>query len=163
MVVGGRGNGWAVAMGSLGIERFTTALPYQSRFPHQVQAVVNQLRSRSRTTDPMVRQQLAQACSGLSIVEWTNARLLSKIVAGDDLGVRSSLAKLQWATWHRDTSARFVDLLGASETILSASGDLDGSQAAFLNSRAETIYGGANEIQKTILAERHLGLPREPT
>lgn len=163
LVVGGVGNGWKVAMSSLALERFTTALPYQSRFPHQVAQFIDLLRRRSRTADPSVRQEVARAWIGLRILEWSNARLAMGLLDGGDASWWSSLAKLQWATWHRDTTASMMSLLGADAMTTAFNTELHRLQTAFLNARAETIYGGTNEIQKTILGERALGLPRART
>jgi alkylation response protein AidB-like acyl-CoA dehydrogenase len=159
-LVGKRGEGWAVAMESLAIERFTTALPYQTRFPHQISAIIEEVRRRGVAGDPVLRQRIARAVAGLRILEWSNTRLLTTLARTGDVGVWSSLSKLQWSTWHRDTMADLLDLLGPAAVVYGPDGEADGLQAAFLNARAETIYGGANEIQKTILAERALGLPR---
>lgn len=78
-----------------------------------------------------------------------------------DIGSWFSLSKLQWATWHRDTTAELVTLLGPDAILYDEPQVPSEFPAYFLNARAETIYGGTNEIQKIILAERTLGLPRE--
>ena len=160
LVVGGVGNGWKVAMSGLTIERFMTAVPYQSRFPHQIALLIDEMRAQRRTADPVVRQQLACAWTRMRIIEWTNTRLMTKLLRGEDPGWWSSLAKLQWATWHRDTSADAIDLLGPPALLHGYDLAYDRFQSVFLNARAETIYAGSNEIQKTILGERGLGLPR---
>jgi alkylation response protein AidB-like acyl-CoA dehydrogenase len=78
----------------------------------------------------------------------------------------ASVSKLVWANWHRDLGELAMQVAGASS--LTAAGspeggdDLDEWQRLFLFSRADTIYGGSNEIQRNIIAERVLGLPREP-
>jgi alkylation response protein AidB-like acyl-CoA dehydrogenase len=69
---------------------------------------------------------------------------------------------LFWSQWHRDLGELMMDLLGADATVVGEGWSLDPFQTVFLNSRAETIYGGANEIQRNIVAERVLGLPKEP-
>jgi alkylation response protein AidB-like acyl-CoA dehydrogenase len=94
-------------------------------------------------------------------MEMNNDRLLTAVLQGRHPGPESSIGKLYWANWHRDFGELLVGLMGAD-------GTLDGEVGApmnrmvhtFLNSRAETIYGGANEIQRNILAERALGLPK---
>ena len=76
-------------------------------------------------------------------------------------GPESSVGKLYWANWHRDFGELMIDVLGADALIAHDPGPEDAMQHSFLNSRAETIYGGANEIQRNILGERVLGLPKE--
>ncbi|MDT3441989.1 acyl-CoA dehydrogenase family protein [Pseudofrankia sp. BMG5.37] len=92
----------------------------------------------------------------------TSASRLAAFVRAGDLGSESFVSKLQWATWHQRLGELSMQLLGPSAEIVGDGYALDGFQRAFLNSCAETIYGGANEIQRTILAERVLALPKEP-
>ena len=78
-------------------------------------------------------------------------------------GAESSMFKLFWATWHRDLGNLTMDILGAEGMIAEALPyELTREQKAFLFSRADTIYGGSNQIQRNVLGERVLGLPREP-
>jgi len=65
-----------------------------------------------------------------------------------------------WANWHRDLGALAMDVVGKAG-LVAPDGDFDQWQRLFLFSRADTIYGGSNEIQRNIIAERVLGLPRE--
>ena len=91
-----------------------------------------------------------------------NDRLLATVLQGGHPGPESSVGKLYWANWHRDFGELMVDVLGADALITRPDGSLNPMVRSFLNSRAETIYGGANEIQRNILGERVLGLPKEP-
>jgi alkylation response protein AidB-like acyl-CoA dehydrogenase len=76
---------------------------------------------------------------------------------------QASISKLFWATWHRDLGDLAMDVLGASSLVADALPyELDDLQRIFLFSRADTIYGGSNEIQRNIIGERVLGLPPEP-
>jgi alkylation response protein AidB-like acyl-CoA dehydrogenase len=78
-------------------------------------------------------------------------------------GPEASISKLFWGTWHRDLGNLGVDVLGAQAMIADgAPYELSREQRLFLFSRADTIYGGSNEIQRNVLGERVLGLPREP-
>jgi alkylation response protein AidB-like acyl-CoA dehydrogenase len=162
LAVGPVDGAWSVVMGTVGTERGTTALPYQAAFEQQLHDLVGELRERGRTDDPVVRQRLAQAWIGLQLNRHNNARMLTRLVRDGTLGPEASLSKLFWSHWHRDLGALMMDLQGADATVVGDGWSLDPFQTVFLNSRAETIYGGANEIQRNIVAERLLGLPKEP-
>jgi len=162
LVVGPVDAGWSVVMGTVGTERGTTVLPYQAAFEQQLHDLVGELRARGRTDDPLVRQRLAGAWIGLQLNRHNNSRMLTRLLHDGTLGPEASLSKLFWSQWHRDLGALMVDLLGPDATVVGDRWSLDPFQAVFLNSRAETIYGGANEIQRNIVAERLLGLPKEP-
>ena len=113
-------------------------------------------------SDPIVRQRLSGAWVTLQVHGYLTTRALRALMRGDNLGEQTSLSKLSWATWHRDFGELAVDLLGPEATIVGDGYTLNRQQKTFLQSRAETIYGGANEIQRNIVGERLLGLPREP-
>ncbi len=162
LVVGPTDGAWSVVMGTVGTERGTTVLPYQAAFEQQLHDLVVALRARGRTSDPVVRQRLARAWIGLQLNRYNNARMLTRLVRDGTLGPEASLSKLFWSQWHRDLGESMMDLLGADATVVGDGYALDPFQSVFLNSRAETIYGGANEIQRNIVAERVLGLPKEP-
>jgi alkylation response protein AidB-like acyl-CoA dehydrogenase len=93
-------------------------------------------------------------------------RGLSQLTGGEDSsagGGAGSIAKLVWAGWHRRLGELAMEVLGAGGlTAAGAPRDLDEWQRLFLFTRSDTIYGGSDEIQRNILAERVLGLPREP-
>jgi alkylation response protein AidB-like acyl-CoA dehydrogenase len=161
LVVGPVDGAWSVVMGTVGTERGTTVLPYQAAFEQQLHDLVEALRARGRTSDPAVRQALARAWVGLQLNRLNNARMLTRLVRDGTLGPDASLSKLFWSQWHRDLGALMMDLLGADSTLVGDGWSLDRFQSVFLNSRAETIYGGANEIQRNIVAERLLGLPKD--
>lgn len=160
LVVGPLHGGWRVAMGTVGAERLLTTLPYQYMFERELSDLIKILRDRGRTADPLVRQRVADAWIGLEVVRYTNLRMIASLTRTGDLGPESSISKLQWANWHRRLGELEMTLLGPASEIVGEDYELDLFQTSFLNSRAETIYGGANEIQRTILGERVLGLPR---
>jgi alkylation response protein AidB-like acyl-CoA dehydrogenase len=160
-VVGEVDGGWAVVMGTLGNERAgTTVLPFQAIFRREMRDLVELVRHRGLNHDPLIRQRLAAAWSGLRVMELNNDRLLSAVLQGQHPGPESSIAKLHWSVWHRSFGELLVDTLGAD----ALAGPDDGKQhpmvRTFLNSRAETIYGGTIEVQRNILGERVLGLPK---
>jgi alkylation response protein AidB-like acyl-CoA dehydrogenase len=161
LVVGTVDGGWTVVMGTLGNERAgTTVLPFQASFEREMRHLLDLVRSGGRRHDPVVRQRLARAWAGLRIMQLNNDRLLTAVLQGHPPGPESSVGKLFWANWHRDFGELTVEILGAAAL---APGGAEPARAmvhTFLNSRAETIYGGANEIQRNIVGERVLGLPR---
>jgi alkylation response protein AidB-like acyl-CoA dehydrogenase len=85
---------------------------------------------------------------------------------------QASIAKLYWGSWHRRLGELALDVLGPAATVVAQCADgavgavgsyeLDAFQRSFLSARAETIYGGSNQIQRNIIGERVLGLPPEP-
>jgi alkylation response protein AidB-like acyl-CoA dehydrogenase len=165
LVVGEPGQGWAVAMGLLGFERGVSTMGQQVGFARELAGVVDLARSNGAIDDPVVRDRLAQASVGLEVMRWNAMRGLSALTAGDDSaagGGAASIAKLVWAGWHRRLGELAMQVAGASS--LTAQGppyELDRWQRLFLFSRADTIYGGSDEVQRNILAARVLGLPRE--
>jgi alkylation response protein AidB-like acyl-CoA dehydrogenase len=162
LLVGGVDNGWRVAMGTLGTERVLTTLATQFGFDEEMDDLLVELRRRGRAADPLVRQRLAQAWIGLQVNRYNNYRALTSLMRRGELGPESSFSKLFWANWHRDFGALMIDLLGADELVVGDGYELDPFQQIFIDARAETIYGGANEIQRNIVGERVLGLPKEP-
>jgi alkylation response protein AidB-like acyl-CoA dehydrogenase len=149
-------------MGTVGTERGTTVLPYQAAFEQQLHELTACARARGRTADPVVRDRLVAAWIGLQLNRHNNARMLTQLLQTGALGPEASLSKLFWSQWHQSLGALMMDVIGADATVVGDGYSLDPFQTVFLNSRAETIYGGANEIQRNIVAERVLGLPKEP-
>jgi alkylation response protein AidB-like acyl-CoA dehydrogenase len=156
-VVGEVGDGWKVAMGTLGFERGISTLAQQVGFERELETVIRVARDRGVADDPVIRDRLADAWIGLHVMRQHALRTL----AGDDPGA-ASVSKLVWATWHQRLGELAMDVLGADGTV--ADGfpyDLSDLQRLALFVRSDTIYGGSNEIQRNIIAERVLGLPRE--
>ena len=159
-VVGAVDGGWKVVMGTLGNERAgVTVLPFQAMFRREMAHLLDLAVERGVHRHPVVRQRLAAAWSGLRIMELNNDRLLGSVLRGDHPGPESSIGKLYWANWHRGFGELMVGVLGLD----AVAGPPSPMVRSFLNARAETIYGGANEIQRNIVGERVLGLPKEPT
>jgi alkylation response protein AidB-like acyl-CoA dehydrogenase len=164
LVVGDVNGGWKVVMGTLGNERAgATILPFQALFEREMAALLDLVRARNLDRDPVVRQRVAKAWTELRIMRLNNDRLLTTVMQGGHPGPESSIGKLYWANWHRDFGELMTDLMGPAAMVGGAGYALDPMQRSFLNSRAETIYGGANEVQRNIVGERVLGLPKEPS
>ena len=166
MVVGEPGNGWRVAMDTLGFERGASTLARQLGFRQEFDALLDEARENGTAEAPPIRQALADAYATLEIMRFNNLRILSVIDGGGVPGPETSIGELYWATWHRAFGELLMRVRGAPGMIgPTDAGDaypLDRGQRTFLYSRAHTIYGGSNEIQKNIIGERVLGLGREP-
>jgi alkylation response protein AidB-like acyl-CoA dehydrogenase len=161
-VVGEVNGGWKVAMGTLAFERGTSTLGQQLAFENELTRITELARKNGRADDPVMRQRLARAWIGLRIMRFNTLRTLSTM-QGDELTREGMIAKLYWATWHRELGALAMDVLGPDAGIAAAPPyDLTAVQRLFLFTRADTIYGGSNQIQRNIIGERALGLPREP-
>jgi hypothetical protein len=159
-VVGGEGQGWAVAMGTLAFERGASTLGQQLNFRNELEAVTALARRTGVADDPVMRQRLAQAHIGLEVMRLHALRALAASEAGT-LGREALVGKLYWATFHRGLGELAMDVLGAAG-LVAGGREVDSLVRMFLFSRADTIYAGSNEIQRTIIGERGLGLPREP-
>ncbi len=100
---------------------------------------------------------------GLRIQRYHALRTLSGADEGAELPPASTISKLFWANWHRDLGKLAMDVMGPdAELADGAPYDLNGLQRMFLFTRSDTIYAGSNQIQRNIMSERVLGLPREP-
>ncbi len=163
-IVGAAGDGWKVAMGLLGFERGVSTLGQQMQFQNELDEVVRQARHNGAAQDPMIRQRIARAHTELKIMRYNSMRMLSGQSGSDGALQKEALIyKLFWATWHRSLGELAMDVLGPECEIL-AGGPyaLTRLQSMYLFVRADTIYGGTNEIQRNIIAERGLGMPKEP-
>lgn len=158
-IVGAPGEGWKVAMGLLEIERGVSTLGQQMHFQHELEQVIVAAQARGLDRSPAIRDRLAQAWHGLKVLRYHALRML----AGDDalsLGREALVYKYAWSSWHRDLGKLAMDVLGPD-------GEADDDEITrplrqlFYFSRADTIYGGTNEIQLNLIAERGLGMPRE--
>jgi alkylation response protein AidB-like acyl-CoA dehydrogenase len=162
-VIGGLNNGWRVAMTTLGNERGGSATTQHLRFEREFWELVATARERGRDQDPLVRQQLAWAYSHVEIMRYQGLRTLAGLAAKREPGPEASINKLFWSEYHRRLGEIAMDLLGP-EALVRPEGEgyaTNRWQSAFLGSRAGTIYAGSSEIQRNIVGERALGLPRE--
>ncbi|MGH9098121.1 MAG: acyl-CoA dehydrogenase family protein [Acidimicrobiales bacterium] len=161
-VLGEVGDGWRVALATLAFERGVAMLGHQVSFRRELDHLMEAARANGRIADPVVRQRLARAYGELEILRYNTLRSLSSI-DGPVAPPEASIIKLYWATWHQGLGELAIDVLGPAGLVAEAFPyELDEFQRTFMFSRAETIYGGSNEIQKNIIGERVLGLPPEP-
>ncbi|MFF1414267.1 acyl-CoA dehydrogenase family protein [Streptomyces sp. NPDC058289] len=164
-VVGGEGNGWSVAMGLLALERGVSTLVQQIGFAAELERVVRAYVD-AGAGDPVLRERLVRQWAELRTMRWNALRTLGG--ADGDPGA-PSVAKLLWGGWHRRLGELAVEVRGAVATAGPGRWSqgtpyelgLDEEQRLFLFTRADTIYGGSDEIQRNIIAERVLGLPKE--
>jgi alkylation response protein AidB-like acyl-CoA dehydrogenase len=155
LVVGQPGDGWRVAMGTLTFERGVSTLGQQIRYARELSGIAELAQRNGAADDPVIRERLARAWVGLRAMRSYALATMDVERSGQD-----NVSKLLWASWHRDLGALAMDVMGKAG-LVAPDGDFDEWQRLFLFSRADTIYGGSNEIQRNIIAERVLGLPRE--
>jgi alkylation response protein AidB-like acyl-CoA dehydrogenase len=165
LVVGTPGDGWRVAMGLLTFERGVSTLGQQIEYARELSGVAELAKRNGAADDPLIRERLTRSWAGLRTMR-------SYALATMDLGQHGSrpggdmgpgqdnVSKLLWANWHRELGEIAMEVLGRDGLTLT-DGGFDEWQRLYLFSRADTIYGGSNEIQRNIIAERVLGLPRE--
>ncbi|HUG83249.1 MAG TPA: acyl-CoA dehydrogenase family protein [Euzebya sp.] len=163
-VVGGVDNGWAVAMTTLSHER-GTGLGSHVRFQKNLDALRDIVHAAGVAGDPRVRDTLAALHVRNQVFRHNGNRTLTSITSGKPIGPEASLNKLFWSTMERDIFEAGMDIMGPWAEL--ASGGLDGVDSAawhkqYWYSRAACIYAGTSQIQKNIIAERVLGLPKEP-
>jgi alkylation response protein AidB-like acyl-CoA dehydrogenase len=159
-VVGAPGDGWRIAMGTLAVERGVSTLGQQLGFQREFDAIVATARATGAIHDPHLRMRITDAWMGLQVMRYTALATLER--SGSDVpGPEANVSKLIWARWHQRLGELAVDVAGAAATVTGSGYDLDNAQLLFLFTRADTIYGGSNEIQRNVIAERLLGLPRE--
>ena len=155
LVVGAPGDGWRVAMGTLTFERGVSTLGQQIRYARELSGIAELAKANGAIDDPLIRERLTRSWAGLQTMRSYALATMDVEQPGQD-----NVSKLLWANWHRDLGELAMDIKGRSGLVLT-DGEFDEWQRLFLFSRADTIYGGSNEIQRNIIAERVLGLPRE--
>ena len=163
-IVGAPGDGWRVAMGTLGVERGVSTVGQQMGFQREFESVLAAARANGSVDDPEIAARIADAWIGLQVLRCTARATLGAMFdnpgPGAAPGTEANVAKLLWAPWHQRLGELAVDVAGASATVTGPDYDLSPAQRLFLSTRADTIYGGSSEIQRNIVAERRLGLPR---
>ncbi|MEC9325695.1 MAG: acyl-CoA dehydrogenase IpdE1 [Actinomycetota bacterium] len=155
LVVGEPGDGWRVAMGTLTFERGVSTLGQQIRYAREHSNLVEVAKKTGAADDPLIRERLTRSWAGLRAMRSYALATMDEELPGQD-----SVSKLLWANWHRELGEIAMDVQGMAGLTL-PDGEFDEWQRLYLFSRSDTIYGGSNEIQRNIIAERVLGLPRE--
>jgi len=161
-LIGAPGEGWKIAMGLLAFERGVSTLAQQMQFRNELDAIIAAARANGAAADPLIRQRIAEAEIGLRLMRYGALRMLSGGEGGATGGAALTY-KIQWSTWRRSLGELAMDVLGqAGELATGEDYVFPMLPNLFLYARADTIYGGTNQIQRNIIAERGLGLPREP-
>ena len=162
-IVGKLGDGWKVAMGLLGFERGVSTLGQQMQFQNELDEVIQIAKETGAAKNPTIRQRIAKAHEGLILMRYNSMRTLSGDAGDGSLQKEALIYKLYWATWHRDLGELAMDVMGMDSQLLDAAPyELTRLQSMYLFVRSDTIYGGTNQIQRNIIAERGLGMPKEP-
>ena len=175
-VVGGVNNGWAVAMGLLGFERGAAASIAPIAFEAEFDRLLQLAKDRGVSNDPRIRQKLAWCYSKVQVMRYLGMRTLTKFLAGHHPGPDGAIFKLYWSEYHKIVTELGVDLLGMDAMVptgrkpssafstddAGAPNDSMSWAMTFLNARAGTIYAGSSQVQRNIMGEMVLGLPKEP-
>ena len=180
-VLGGLNNGWKVAMTTLGFERGASATTGHRRFQKELSAIIDMARRLGKSDDRLIRQELAKAWTKVKIMEINGWRSLTSTLRGDNASIAlGATNKMYWSEYHGQVMELAMRILGMEGDVLTGSGELDefipgvgqhrtrpgypvsAMQASFFFSRSETIWGGTAQIQRNIVGERVLGLPKEP-
>lgn len=176
-VIGGLNNGWAVAMTLLGYERGAGASVNHLRHEEELGRLIELARDKGKTGDPQIRQRLAWCHSKVEIMRFMGMQALTSFLSGAAPGAGSSTGKLNWSEYHKVVTELSLDILGADAMIMVGDSDAGAGlgtaapgtpnvSAAWVNTalaaRSGTIYAGTSQVQRNIIGERILGLPKEP-
>ena len=176
-VIGPLNDGWTVANSLLGLERGEEAATNPIFFRAELDRIVGLARETGKIADPIVRDRLAWCHMKVEIMRFLGYRILTQVVHEGRIGPEASIAKLYWSEYHQHATDFALSLLGAEATVRNGRrpnkhfrADEPGADntsnswidVALLNARSGTVYAGTSEIQRNILAENILGLPKEP-
>ena len=167
-VLGGVNNGWAVGMTTLMYERLALGFGLQMRLRIALDGLVEMARRAEKaghavTKDPVMRQKIAQLWIDTECLKYTGARAITRLLKGEMPGPEASTGKMGWVETHQRLQELAMEIQGPYAQLVKGSDWAveDGLwQHAFLRSRANSIEGGTTEIQKNIIGERVLGLPK---
>ena len=167
--------GWAVAMTLLGYERGEAAATTPVVFRGEFDKLVELAKEYGKDTDPVIRDRLAAMYAKVEVMRLMGLQTLTKFIGGEHPGPGESTFKLYWSEYHKEITELAVDILGPAamtpEGIAKTSfgADLPGAAndaaswvGTFYNARAGTIYAGTSQVQRNIIGEMVLGLPKEP-
>lgn len=165
-IIGGMNNGWRVTMTTLGNERGGHATTQHVEYTKQFWEGVELLKEKGVTNDPNIRQNLAWAYSHVEIMRFQGLKLLSEVMARKEPGPAASINKMFWSEYAQKFTAFMMNARGADSLLIED--DSNGNYVAdrwtssFFQHRSSTIWGGTAQVQRNIVGERVLGLPKEP-
>jgi alkylation response protein AidB-like acyl-CoA dehydrogenase len=150
-------------MATLGFERGTAFIGQLKRYANEFHRLQRVAAERGLLNDPVIRQRFADSYVGLEIMRYGAFRTVTNVINSGRPGPEASIGKLQWSQWHQALGELAMDVLGADALVWAPRGtEVHDIQHAFLFSRAHTIYAGSSQVQRNIIGERVLGLPKEP-
>ena len=174
-VIGEVNGGWGVAMTLLGYERGEAAATTPIAFRSEWDKLVELAKENGKIDDPVIRDRLAKLFTEVEIMRLMGMQTLTKFLAGGHPGPGESTFKLYWSEYHRRITELAVDILGPAamtpegiaktsfgSDLVGAANDAASWVGTFYNARAGTIYAGTSEVQRNIIGEMVLGLPKEP-
>ncbi|CAB4364248.1 MAG: acyl-CoA dehydrogenase [Actinobacteria bacterium] len=175
-VIGDVDNGWEIANSLLSLERGDEAATNPVLFRAEFDRMVEMARERGRLDDPVIRDAIAAAYCRVEIMRYLGYRILTGVLSTGVLGPEASISKVQWSEYHRDVTRLAIDIMGADAMVLQGRAPIRSYRCddpgapntsaswvgALYNGVADTIYAGTSQVQRNILGERLLGLPREP-
>ena len=175
-VVGGVNNGWAVAMTLLGFERGAAAAVNSIRYQAELDRLMAMTKDYGKNNDPKTRQRLAWCYTQVQLMKFLGYRTLTQFLKGHQPGPDAAISKLAWSEYHKLVTELAMDVMGADGLVPTgrapssafgaddpgAPNSTNSWAMTFLNARAGTIYAGSSQIQKNIVGEMVLGLPKEP-
>ena len=176
-VIGEVNGGWAVANSVLALERGDEAATTPVQFRAELDRLIDMARELGRLDDPVIRNRITDAHIRVETMRFLGYRILTGVLSTGVIGPEASISKLYWSEYHRDVTRLAIDVLGARAMVLEGRPPVRGYRAddpgapnstaswvgALYNGVADTIYAGTSEVQRNILGERVLGLPREPS
>ncbi len=165
-IIGGMNNGWRVTMTTLGNERGGHATTQHVEYTKQFWEAVEMLKKSGKTSDPVIRQELAWAYSHVEIMRFQGLKLLSEVIARKEPGPAASINKMFWSEYAQKFTERMMNARGAEAMLIEDGTNgkyvADRWTSMFFQHRSSTIWGGTAQVQRNIVGERVLGLPKEP-
>ncbi len=162
LLVGGVNQGWDVAMALLSFERGVSTLGQQLAYRGEFDAIVAEARRTDAISDPRLRDRLVTVWERLEVMRLNTLRILTHTHEPGLTGA-AYISKIYWSHLHQDLGELWADVAGPGGVAWAGRSELSTAARHYLFARADTIYGGTDEIQRNIIAERALGLPRDPT
>ncbi|MCZ7527956.1 MAG: acyl-CoA dehydrogenase family protein [Acidimicrobiia bacterium] len=175
-ILGEMNGGWAVAMSLLGHERGEEAAVNPIMFRHELDRLFELARAYGRDRDPLVRQRLAWCYTKVETMRYLGLRILNDYLQEGELGPAASISKLYWSEYHREAANLAMDVMGPAGLVPEGhvpprpyrtddpgapNSTASWTHVFMLNAMAGTVYAGTSQVQRSIIGEVLLGLPKE--